>query len=156
MSKIRQLKLNKYFRMGIQIVFFLSLAMSLFNLFQSLSTTVVNNDVANERNFFSITAIISLIMLIVFTEFTIEDKSHKNSVNIINIKKKYGKKIADAIELPSSKDKIQIATIKDLVIIAGELSKPILHVGDSVNHWFFVLDGQTMYETRIIEVDVNT
>ncbi len=153
--KVKQLQINRYFRMGVQIVIFLALAVSLFNLFQAISTTAVDKDVFNTRNYYSVMAIVSLILLISFTEFTIESPSQNNMDNIKNIRKKYGKRIADAIEIPSSKDRIQISTIKDLVKIAGELGRPILHVADGVNHWFFVLDGQTMYEFRLVESDIE-
>ncbi len=68
---------------------------------------------------------------------------------VANIKKKYGDWIADARELPPiKKDQslISLNSMEDLIKIAEELGRPVIHVKNEQKHYYYVLDGSMRYE----------
>jgi hypothetical protein len=115
------------------------------------SEVYIQQDVIEKRIYSGIIAVMAFFLLVLFTRFTKNKVIDKNSVN--EIKNKYGDWITEAAEIPTSKDIVKISTFLDLVKIAEELGRPILHFADNKIHWFFVLDGQTMYEFRLNEPD---
>jgi hypothetical protein len=114
---------------------------------------IVAQDVINKRIYSAITVLMSLLMLLLFTRFT--RNSLPDKTRIKGIRNKYQDWIAEAKELPASKEMIKVSTMEDLVKITEELGKPILHVAKDKNHWYFVLDGQMMYEFQVNESDKN-
>lgn len=115
------------------------------------SEVYVQQDVIEKRVYSGIIAVLAFFLLVLFTRFTENRVIDKNSIN--EIRNKYGDWIAEAKDIPTSKDIVQVSTIPDLVKIAEELGRPILHLVDGKIHCFFVLDGQMMYELRLTEPD---
>lgn len=69
----------------------------------------------------------------------------------LGIKKKYGERMAEAIGQTPVKDEkiIYLGSMADLITVADELGKPVIHVALGASrdsHVYFVLDGTTRYQ----------
>jgi len=75
----------------------------------------------------------------------------------LDIKKKYGERMAEATgqTLKSAGNVIYLGSMEDLVTVADELGKPIIHQVSGPtpkSHLYFVLDGATKYQYPADEI----
>jgi hypothetical protein len=106
---------------------------------------------------FSMLSIIFMILLVVtaisYSKFRRETVSSFDR-QIQKIQKSYGSRIAESIGDSSVNDKnpIPMNSIEDLMKIADELGKPVVHQCDGSSgdvHLYYVIDGNTRYQYSI-------
>ncbi len=101
----------------------------------------VKNDVVEKRNYLLAATSLAFILLLSFTLLT-EGKVEED--NLAKSEKKYGDWIVNAAQLPEGMKSVPLVSFDDLVKVAGELGKPIIHKVDG--HSYFVFDGPFRYE----------
>lgn len=117
------------------------------------SKTVTVQDVYEQRNAYSITAIIFFIISIIFIFYTSNkavalDKTKKT---LKRIRKKYGDWIVESSSNPSdpSMKAVIVKTIDDLSKVGEELGKPLVSFNKDNNHEFFVVDNNLIYKYEL-------
>ena len=74
------------------------------------------------------------------------------------IRRKYGKRIAEAAGLAQadSEESMSLDSIEDLIKVADELLKPVLHKAEKERHTYCVFDVETRYEYLLAEEPPST
>ncbi|MBA3037932.1 MAG: hypothetical protein FP814_15765 [Desulfobacterium sp.] len=107
-------------------------------------------DVIDKRIYTFITTILFFILLLLFAYLTKNKPIEMNRVEetVANINKKYGDWIADAKEMPLTGNQVSVSlnSMEDLIKIAEELGRPVIHVKNAQKHYYYVLDGSMRYE----------
>ena len=117
---------------------------------------VLQENVVKKRIYSSVVTVLILLIFLLVRSRTenIHLEIDKIEGRVANIQKKYGDWIVDAEVLPKS-DKEQIFiplnSIEDLIKVAEELGRPVIHVRRGGNHQYYILDGQTCYEYTIAQ-----
>lgn len=118
---------------------------------QVLQENVVKNRIYSS----AVTILILLIFLLVRSRTeNIHLEINKMEEKIAKIQKKYGDWIADVKKLPKFTQEqifIPLKSMEDLIKVAEELGRPVIHVRHGGNHYYCILDGQTCYEYTIAQ-----
>jgi hypothetical protein len=110
----------------------------------------LQKDVIEKRNLSTIATCIAIGALISFSLLTTNKVVGRKEAILAKAEKKYGDWIANAVKLPEAKEFIALASFDDLVKVAGELGKPIVHkTGEQ--HAYYVFDGALRYEYILSE-----
>jgi hypothetical protein len=103
---------------------------------------------------FSLLSVIFLIFLAALVLSYFKSRGHGSSVfdrKFQQIQKSYGTRIAESKgnQLVGDKNPIPMNSIEDLMKIADELGKPVIHQSEELSgdtHIYYVIDGNTRYQ----------
>jgi len=117
------------------------------NKYLGLSVSVARNLSAAVAGIFLLFFLFSVVLYVRFkpTELSQMEKE------VIHIRKKYGKRIAEIMsQTPVEGEKIiSLGSMEDLIKVADELLKPIIHQAPTTPeeaHGYYVFDGATRYQ----------